>query len=109
MKSKSILLVSLFSLVTFFTEAQNVQKPPVHQVASGKPIDLNQADLSQLIGSFKGIGKKRAEAIIAYRTEHHGFKSIEELASIKGIGQRFIDQYRQALQEIFVVGPEVKT
>lgn len=66
-------------------------------------IDLNKADLSVLAGSFKGIGKKRAEAIIAYRESHQGFKSIEELADIKGLGQHFVTANRDKLNEVFVI------
>lgn len=68
-------------------------------------IDLNKADLSTLIGSFKGIGKKRAEAIIAYRTHHQGFKSLEELADVKGLGQRFVSANQEKLKEIFIINP----
>lgn len=70
--------------------------------AAGK-IDLNKVDLSSLTGSFKGIGKKRAEAIIAYRESHHGFKSIEELAEVKGLGQHFVSVNREKLNEVFVI------
>ncbi|MDR3501576.1 MAG: helix-hairpin-helix domain-containing protein [Legionella sp.] len=70
---------------------------------ASKKIDLNKADVSSLIGSFKGIGKKRAEAIIAYRTSHQGFKSIEELAEVKGIGQRFVTANKEKLNEVFVI------
>jgi|SRR5580704_1048044 competence protein ComEA len=66
-------------------------------------IDLNTAGLSALTGSFKGIGKKRAAAIIAYRESHHGFKSIEELASVKGFGQHFLEVNKNKLKEVFTV------
>ena len=66
-------------------------------------IDLNHADLSNLTGSIKGIGKKRAEAIIAYRESHHGFKSIEELAEVKGFGQNFVKKNREKLNKLFVI------
>lgn len=69
----------------------------------GKKIDLNKADLSSLIGSFKGIGKKRAEAIIAYRDSHQGFKSLEELAEVKGLGQHFVTANKEKLNEVFVI------
>ncbi|HAT9933855.1 TPA: helix-hairpin-helix domain-containing protein, partial [Legionella pneumophila subsp. pneumophila] len=41
--------------------------------------------------------------IIAYRENHQGFKSLEELAEVKGIGQRFVDKNREKLKEIFVI------
>lgn len=74
---------------------------PLAPVAS--KIDLNKADLSQLTGSYKGIGKKRAQAIIDYRQSHNGFKSIEELAQVKGLGQHFLETHREKLKEIYVI------
>ena len=75
-----------------------LQKEKVHAL-----IDLNKADLAQLTGSFKGIGKKRAEAIIAYRASHRGFKSIDELADVKGIGPHFIEVNGEKLKETYTV------
>ncbi|WP_058535651.1 ComEA family DNA-binding protein [Legionella saoudiensis] len=80
-----------------------IAKPEQQTPLASKKIDLNKVDVSALIGSFKGIGKKRAEAIIAYRTSHQGFKSIEELAEVKGIGQRFVTANKEKLKEIFII------
>ncbi|MBL7479977.1 ComEA family DNA-binding protein [Legionella bononiensis] len=104
MKARFIaMLLSLF-VVTLPVQADTVPKkqPEQHASSPGK-IDLNQADLSTLTGSFKGIGKKRAEAIIAYRESHKGFKSLEELAEVKGFGQRFMNTNRDKLKEVFII------
>ena len=104
---KAIFIAVFLSLfvVTIPVQADStLKKPPEKQtVALSNKIDLNKADLSILTGSFKGIGKKRAEAIIAYRESHHGFKSLEELAEVKGFGQRFIEANRDKLKEVFVI------
>jgi competence protein ComEA len=102
MKARYIaVLLSLF-VVTIPVQADTVPKKPQEQQAPlSHKINLNQADLSTLTGSFKGIGKKRAEAIIAYRESHKGFKSIEEFAEVKGFGQRFVDKNREQLKEVF--------
>lgn len=105
MKARYIAMyLSLFA-VTIPAQAVSTEKsPPVKQtVVVTNKIDLNKAELSSLIGSFKGIGKKRAEAIIAYRENHHGFKAIEELAEVKGFGQRFIEVNRDKLKDVFVI------
>lgn len=47
-------------------------------------IDLNTADVGQL-STLSGIGQSKAEAIIAYREEHGGFTSIEEIMNVEGI------------------------
>lgn len=48
-------------------------------------VDLNRADAAQL-ESIKGIGPALAERIIAFRKERGGFKSVDELREVKGIG-----------------------
>lgn len=105
MKAKYFALCMSLSVIIPSTHAvsnPNIPLPKQAPVVKNR-IDLNKADLSALTGSFKGIGKKRAEAIIAYRESHHGFKSIEELASVKGFGQHFLDVNREKLKEIFMI------
>lgn len=66
-------------------------------------INLNSADLSTLTQSFKGVGRKRAEAIIAYREANGGFKTLDDLGLVKGIGPQFIERNRQQLQETYAL------
>ena len=47
-------------------------------------ININSADLSQLV-QLTGIGEARAADIIAYRTEHGRFLTIEEIMNVSGI------------------------
>lgn len=54
-----------------------------HAFAGG--IDLNTADAAAL-ESLPGIGESKAAAIIQYRTDHGGFKSVDELDNVSGIG-----------------------
>ncbi|MBQ1735960.1 MAG: helix-hairpin-helix domain-containing protein [Lachnospiraceae bacterium] len=56
------------------------------QSADGR-IDINTADRDALM-TLKGIGEKKALAVIAYREEHGGFESTEELMKVKGIGEK---------------------
>lgn len=59
-------------------------------------IDINNADAKSLT-LLKGIGEKRAEAIIKYRDANGPFKSIDELTKVKGISQSIIDKNREHL------------
>lgn len=76
--------------------------PPPKEQALQK-INLNQADVSTLTGSFKGIGKKRAEAIVKYRESQGKFKSVEDLAQVRGIGKQFVNSHLAELQKLFTV------
>ena len=50
------------------------------------PININTATAEQL-QALPGIGKARAEAIIAYREEHGPFTYVEDLRAVSGIGK----------------------
>ncbi|MCH8976026.1 MAG: ComEA family DNA-binding protein [Proteobacteria bacterium] len=54
-------------------------------------ININTADKDTLMTVIKGVGEKRAEAIIAYREQNGPFKSIEELAEVRGIGASIVE------------------
>lgn len=49
-------------------------------------VHLNQANVQQL-QQLKGVGEKKARAIVEYREQHGPFKKIEELKQVKGIGE----------------------
>ncbi len=102
MKAKYIAILLSFFVISAPIQAASLPPAEASNKSSHK-IDLNKADLSTLTGSFKGIGKKRAEAIIAYRDSHQGFKSIEELAEVKGLGQHFMESNRAKLNDTYAV------
>ncbi|WP_127477089.1 ComEA family DNA-binding protein [Sulfurivermis fontis] len=66
-------------------------------VVSAAPVDINTADAATLAQSIKGVGAKRAEAIVAYRKEHGPFKTVDDLAKVPGIGAKMVEANRQNL------------
>ena len=59
--------------------------------STGGPLNLNTATLDQLDG-LPGIGPSLGAAIIAERDRRGGFKSVNELRDVRGIGEkRFAD------------------
>ncbi|MDD2760221.1 MAG: helix-hairpin-helix domain-containing protein [Methylomonas sp.] len=54
------------------------------------PVNINQADAETISESLTGIGPKKAEAIVQYRKEHGDFKTLKELESVSGIGEKTI-------------------
>ncbi|MET9860151.1 ComEA family DNA-binding protein [Streptomyces smyrnaeus] len=59
--------------------------------ASGAPISLNSATPEQL-ETLPGVGPVLAQHIVDYRTQHGGFRSVDQLQEVNGIGEkRFAD------------------
>ena len=55
--------------------------------SSGAPINLNTATVAQL-ETLPGIGKSTAERILEYRQKNGGFKKVEDLMNVRGIGEK---------------------
>jgi len=70
-----------------YTSTTQQAAPPATQAASAPAINLNAATIDQL-ETLPGIGRKTAERIIEYRTKNGGFKRIEDLMNVKGIGEK---------------------
>ncbi|MDR3631120.1 MAG: helix-hairpin-helix domain-containing protein [Desulfocapsaceae bacterium] len=66
---------------------------PAPGAAIADKININTADEAALV-KVKGIGKKKAEDIVAYRKEHGNFTSIEDLKKVKGIGPKIFDKVK---------------
>ena len=54
------------------------------------PVNINQADAKTIAKSLNGVGIIKAEAIVKYREENGPFKSTDELAKVKGIGDKTV-------------------
>lgn len=57
-------------------------------------ININTANVSAIAEAMTGVGPKKAEAIVAYRKSNGQFKSLDELAKVKGISTRTIEKNR---------------
>lgn len=68
-------------------------------LVAAEPVNINSAD-KQTLMQVKGVGEKRAEAIIAWREKNGPFKSVEDLTQVDGIGQSTLD----ANLEVLTVG-----
>lgn len=64
---------------------------PSTTAASGGPVDLNAASVSDL-DALPGIGPVLAQRIVDWRTENDRFDSVEQLREVTGIGEaKFAD------------------
>ena len=64
---------------------------------SGSGVSLNSATAEELM-ELKGVGEVTAHAIVAYREEHGGFKDLEELLEVSGIGPAKLEQLKDQVQ-----------
>ncbi|WP_445406709.1 ComEA family DNA-binding protein [Acinetobacter seifertii] len=59
-------------------------------------IRLNQATVNEF-QQLKGVGEKKAQAIVEYRQKNGSFKSIDEIKNVKGIGPAIFEKNKSRL------------
>lgn len=64
---------------------------------AASPVNINTADATALVEGLHGIGRAKAEAIVAWRQAHGPFKSLDELEQVKGIGPSILQRNRDAI------------
>ncbi|MGH9349967.1 MAG: ComEA family DNA-binding protein [Vicinamibacterales bacterium] len=67
--------------------AQDAERPAAPKATASAPVNLNTATAAQL-DSLPGIGARTAALIIEYRQKNGGFKKIEELMNVRGVGEK---------------------
>ena len=88
MRSILTFAVVLFALAVAVApaSAEPVSSHPASQSAA-PALNLNTATQAEL-EKLPGVGPSTAKQIIEYRQKNNGFKKIEELMNIKGIGEK---------------------
>jgi competence protein ComEA len=103
--------LSGLNLAAKLVDGQQVLVPlrvPAASVASGPgsasgagaaragPVSLSAATVDQL-DALDGIGPALAARIVAWRAQHGGFASVDQLLDVPGIGQARLDAIRSAV------------
>ncbi len=65
-------------------------------LSAADKININTANRETLM-TIKGVGEKRADAIISYRDANGSFKSVDELANVSGVGESIVEKNRDNL------------
>jgi len=65
-------------------------------VAMAAAVNINQAD-AKLLATLDGVGPQKAAAIVAYRDANGPFRSVDDLAKVKGIGAATVDKNRSMI------------
>jgi competence protein ComEA len=93
---KKIIFILLLSSVFLTTSANLVFADTAKTKFSQNQmtiINVNTASLAQL-ALLPGVGKKKAAAIMEYRTKNGNFKSVDDLVNVKGIGQKMLQKLK---------------
>lgn len=97
------------NLASRLTDGSRVYVPTVDEVVTDtteieapayeedERININTADITTLTG-LKGVGETRAKSIIAYREENGGFKSIEDIMNVSGIGPASFEKIKDDIR-----------
>lgn len=111
-KNAAVFLVGIFSIMAMlshpvfaapcFDNAQSAynylltQEAAQSQARNQTNININRATEAELV-ALNGIGSSKAQAIILYREMFGGFKTVDELTKVKGIGAKTVEKNRQRL------------
>jgi len=111
-KNAAVFLVGIFSIMVMlshpvfaapcFDNAKSAYHYLLTQEAAQNPartqtrININRATEAELV-ALNGIGSSKAQAIILYREMFGGFKTVDELTKVKGIGAKTVEKNRQRL------------
>jgi len=59
-------------------------------------VNINTATVEEL-KTLKGVGEKKAEAIIEYRKKNGSFKTKEDLIKVRGIGKKLFESFEERI------------
>lgn len=65
-------------------------------ISNSTKINLNTATKEELL-TLNGIGDAKAESIIKYREDNDGFKTIEEIKNVSGIGEAAYEKIKDSI------------
>ena len=82
-----VLLILGLSIAAEAGQGRARSATPAAKASASGPLNLNTATVSQL-ETLPGIGKSTAERILEYREKSGGFKKIEDLMNVRGIGEK---------------------
>jgi competence protein ComEA len=106
MLSAVVFVAVAFSSATFAADVPAKPAVVAPATTAAKPaslapqeaaININTAD-AQALTKLKGIGPKKAEAIVAFRKANGAFKTVDQLADVKGIGAKTIEANRKNIR-----------
>jgi competence protein ComEA len=83
----SVALAAALVLAAPVSAAPFQEKSPEAKAAPVQTVNINTAPADQL-ERLPGVGPKTAARIVEYRQKNGGFKKVEELMNVRGIGEK---------------------
>ena len=65
---------------------------------TSQEVNINSADAATIAKNLNGVGLKKAEAIVAWRTEHGNFSDSSSIDQVKGIGLKTVEKNKEFIQ-----------
>lgn len=91
-------VIAVFAIWSLLSQVQaSTTSPPTPARANTALVNINTADAATLAREMKGIGESKARAIVEHRQKNGAFRSVDELALVKGIGAKTLDNNRARL------------
>lgn len=97
--NKPVLKKIVFAVLMLFAASclvGSLDAADMNRVSDTELININDASVKELAG-LAGIGKTRAEAIIAYRNENGRFESVDDMKKVKGVGKKTLEKIRNSI------------
>ena len=97
-RAKALRVLARVGLAALLLGAVLASAAPGVGMAEDRPgvVNVNTATVDELV-RLPGIGEKRAQAILDARQQRGGFKSVDELLEIRGIGPANLEKLRPHL------------
>ncbi len=93
-----ITAIAVLACCSLLTQVQaSTTSPAASTRATTALININTADATTLAREMKGIGESKARAIVEHRQKNGAFRSVDELALVKGIGAKTLENNRARL------------
>ena len=89
-----LIIIRNINDVNIDVEAENNE---VNEESDDGKISINNSDISKL-KEIPGVGEVKANSIILYREKNNGFKSIEELKNVDGIGEKTFEKIKDSIK-----------
>lgn len=78
-------------------EAEQAAEIVTEAVQQIETVNINTASAEDMAKVIKGVGEKKAQAIVAFRTENGLFAHPSEIIAVKGIGEKTYEKNKEKI------------